>query len=192
MRAALADKAPTWGTILGWVFTHALGQVSGEASPALLGRAWLDEWLLGKTITGTLQDLGLSEAEARRAVERIGVLIAHQDWLEGGPVSEAPRQILGRWLQDEATQRFIGLHRFDGVLWFHKESFEELLRWMLLAAAVAAQAKPGSQGPEAARWLASRASALVALQCAADASGYQVERLLVAAEQAPGGPAEGR
>ncbi len=192
VRAALADKAPTWGTILGWVFTHALGQVSGEASPALLGRAWLDEWLLGKTITGTLQDLGLSEAEARRAVERIGVLIAHQDWLEGGPVSEAPRQILGRWLQDEATQRFIGLHRFDGVLWFHKESFEELLRWMLLAAAVAAQAKPGSQGPEAARWLASRASALVALQCAADASGYQVERLLVAAEQAPGGPAEGR
>jgi hypothetical protein len=81
----------TWGTLLGWWCVHSLGKVAGEAATAsrhLQGetgfaersRSWIDEWLLGKVLVITLQDLGLDENMAWRAVAVIKLLTSHQEW----------------------------------------------------------------------------------------------------------------
>jgi len=168
-----------WGTVLGWVFTHALGQAVSEADAVARSMAWLDEWLLGRVIAGLLQELGLSEQEAWRGVDRVRVLIAHQGWLAGDAVPEAsPREALSGWLRDEATQRFIGLHRFDGTVWFHKESLEELLDWMLVGAAIGALATADLASEQAARLLGERARVVRAIRQAVEASGYRLDALL--------------
>jgi hypothetical protein len=37
-----------------------------------------------------------------------------------------------------AGQRFLGVHRYGDALWFNREAFMELVRWMMATAAVAA------------------------------------------------------
>jgi len=36
-----------------------------------------------------------------------------------------------------AGQRFLGVHRYGDALWFNREAFMELVRWMMTTAAVA-------------------------------------------------------
>ena len=71
----LANSPTAWPTLLGWLFTHALGKVADEASCERTSRSWIDEWLLGKVLAGALQDLGLDESEAWQAVGVIKLLI---------------------------------------------------------------------------------------------------------------------
>ena len=41
-------------------------------------------------------------------------------------------------LASPAGQRFLGVHRYGDALWFNREAFMELVRWMMVTAAVAA------------------------------------------------------
>ncbi|HZG69306.1 MAG TPA: hypothetical protein VEZ12_21410, partial [Herpetosiphonaceae bacterium] len=54
-----AGDPAVWGALLSWLFTQSLGRVAGEEGYEQQSRTWIDEWLLGKIIAGTLQDLGL-------------------------------------------------------------------------------------------------------------------------------------
>ncbi|MEE9616239.1 MAG: alpha-amylase family glycosyl hydrolase, partial [Anaerolineae bacterium] len=87
LRAGLRDDPAAWATLLGWLFTHALGKVVDEAAFARISRSWIDEWLLGKIIAVALQDLGLDDGAAWQAVTTIKILTSHQRWFE----TEAPK-----------------------------------------------------------------------------------------------------
>ncbi len=192
----MAGGVPAWGTLLGWVFTHALGRVATDRDAAQRSMVWLDEWLLGRVIASTLQEMGAGEQAARRAVERIRVLTAQQGWLADEPVSPAAapaasaQELLTEWLRDEATQRFVGLHRFESTVWFHKESLEELLDWMLVCVVTATLAATELPPRGAAQRIVQRAEVLRELRRAADASGYRLEGLLAGLlSDGPGSPA---
>ena len=133
-----------WGALLSWLFTNRLGFVvdeSGEkqsnkhftvdAACLEQSRTWIDEWLLGKIISGALKDMGIDEGAAWSSVGLIKSLTSHQDWfscIDSG--TKNGYQTLKSWLQDVEVQRYIQVHRYKGVLWFNKEAFEELLWWM--------------------------------------------------------------
>jgi len=178
--------------LLGWLFTHALGKVVDEAGFDGLSRSWLDEWLLGKIIAGTLRDLGLDEPSAWGAVAVIKLLIAHQRWFEpvirpgrdrpGVKVPEGQRayQVLETLLKDGEVQQFLQVNRYQGVLWFNKEAFEELMGWLLVMAEIELRADPGRSAARVKRELAVCRQVIERLLEAEEASGYQVERLLAA------------
>jgi glycosidase len=88
LQAGLGDDPATWGTLLGWLFVHSLAKVVDEAGFEQQSRSWVDEWLLGKIIAGTLRDLGLDEAAAWQAVALIKLLTTHQRWFEAGVAGE--------------------------------------------------------------------------------------------------------
>ncbi len=112
----------TWGVLLGWLATHRLGQVLDAAQAAEISRTWIDEWLLGKIIAGTLGEMGLDAAAAERVVSLTRLLISHQGWFdEKIPVQQRPYQALQGWLGDQEVQRVLGVNRFQGTLWFNKE-----------------------------------------------------------------------
>ncbi len=167
--------------LLGWLFTHPLGKVVGDPHFAGRSRSWLDEWLLGKVIAGTLQDLGLDEQAARWRVLLIKLLITHQRWFELLAEGENPAyQVLGSWLSDDEVHQFLQVNRYQDVLWFNKESFDELLWWMQLIAEVQIRADPDWSADEAARALARVHEIIKRLQQAEEESEYQVEKLLAA------------
>jgi hypothetical protein len=193
LQAPLDEDPAGWATLFSWLFTHSLGSVVEGTAPEAQSLSWMDEWLFGKLVAAALQDpLGLSatgqspgldEATAQRAVGVVRILIAHQRWYEAGvPSAQRAYQILVSWLRDRAVQQFLQVNRFGGKLWFNKESFEQLLGWMLTVAAVEISANPALTEDAVARKIVAAYDLLSQLQRAADASEYQIAGLLEAAQ----------
>ena len=184
LRAGLGDDPAVWGTLLGWLFTHALAQVVNRVGFEQISRSWIDEWLLGKIIAGALQELGLDEGSAWHAVATIKVLASHQSWF-GMQVQPEKRayQVLETWLKDDDVQHLLQVNRYRGILWFNKEAFDGLLWWMLLVAVVAATADPRRPKAEVAQDIVALYDVVEKLQQAEEESGYQVETLLELAKR---------
>ncbi len=183
VQAHLDGDPATWGTLLGWIFAHRLGQVMRQEGYAGLSQSWIDEWLLGKLMAGALQNLGLDEGTSWRAVGTIKLLVAHQHWCQDGSTSkQRTYQILQTWLQDAQVQQFLQVNRYRDILWFNQEAFHQLLAWMLTVAAVEISADPGRAPEEVAKDIVACFDLIKKMQQAEEKSGYQVANLLEAAK----------
>ncbi len=186
LKANLDDDVAIWSTAFGWCFVRSLGQVAQEANFHQHSRSWIDEWLLGKLMASALADFGLNETEAWRAVAVIKLLTTHQRWFETkGPKEKRAYQVMEAALQDAEIQQLIHVNRWQGALWFNKESLERWLWWMLLIAEVDAQR--AASADEVAQHIAERYAVIAELLQAEEKSEYQVEKLLEAAQVTPGG-----
>ncbi len=176
------DHAPRpWATLLGWLFSHALGKVADPSGYAEISRSWQDEWLLGKITGSALQDLSLDERSAWWAVATIKVLTTHQRWFElAVEGDDRSYKVLRSWLEDDEVQRLLQVNRYQDVLWFNEEAYEQLLWWMMVTATVplAADDEKTSLEPIRACY-----RVIQDLREAKRASGYRVEELLEAAHQ---------
>ena len=179
---AVTDDAAFWGTILGWLFVRRLGGIADATNGAPRSRAWIDEWRLGRIIADVLRELGLEEAVAWRTVEVIKVLVSHQDW-PGAPDGLRAYPALAAWLGDGEVRRFLGVNRFDGVIWFNKEAFEELLKWMYAVTVVEVAADPSRSDADVVAGVVARHDLVRLLEQAERESQYQVERLLAIARR---------
>jgi glycosidase len=168
-----------WSALLGWLYVHALGEVVGAEDSALQSRAWIDEWLLGKVMTQTLREIGLDEGAAWQAVTAIKILTAHPHALESRRVGE----LLGTLFNDDAVQQFLRVNRFESVLWFNQEMFEQLLAWMFAGAVVEISAQPRVAKTAAVKEIIARYKVVEQLRRAESESKFQVEALLAAAQQ---------
>jgi hypothetical protein len=182
VRSSLDGDPAAWGTLFGWIFTHALGKIISEGDYAAQSRTWMDEWLLGKIVAGALQDLGLDEAAAWWAVGTDKILINHQGWYEL-PASPEDRayQVLVSWLRDSEVQKFIQVNRYGGVLWFNGEALNQLLAWMLTVATVSISADAERSPEEIAQDVTSCYEVIKKLKQAAGSSEFQVVKLMEAA-----------
>ena len=136
-----------WGTLLGWIFVHQLGRLTEEGDPEEISRSWLDEWLLTKRLTQAYSDLGLAEDDIWQSIALVRILTSHQNWFKNLPEDKDKAfNALSDWLKDIDVQRFIQVNRYQGILWFNKEQFEELLWWMYLCSILRISAEaPSSQ-----------------------------------------------
>ena len=170
-----------WGTLSGWLFSHALGKIATTTGFAAQSRSWLDEWLLGRLLASTLQELGLDEGAAWREVRTVKILISHQRWFDWeGSEKERACQVLTSWLKDEEVQRFLQVNRYRGVLWFNHEAFGQLLDWMSVIAAIQIGADPELTEEEAEEKLAACHRVINRLRQAEERSEYQVVKLMEA------------
>lgn len=181
-----------WGTLFGWLFTRRLGETFGGPDPEEHSRTWIDEWLLGKILAGALQGMGLDEGAAWRSVSAVKLLIGCQHWCDiPGKEKEGALSALQAWLKDPDVQRFISVNRFQGVLWYNKEAFEEMLWWLFVLAIAQTQMNGGKTEPGKATDGLSPSSVETILACfevtqklrsAEEQSNYQVEKLIQAAK----------
>ncbi len=175
-----------WGTLLGWAFTRHLGELVNGTPDAEMSRVWLDEWLLGKIVSQALVDLGLDESSAWRATNTTKLMVSHQDWAQEltkpGRISRkrAAYNILQTWLKDSDVQRFIGVNRYQGMLWFNKEAFNEWLWWMYAISVIQAITTDVS-GDQLSADIMARYDIIALLKKAEKESKYQLELLLRAA-----------
>jgi hypothetical protein len=182
----LDDDPFVWGSLFGWLFVHPLGQIVDQPDGIQRSRSWIDEWVLGKIIAGVLvQVFGMSEATGWQAVTVIKILTTHQGWYRDAnrtdPASAdktLPSCLLQSLLEDGDVQQFLQVNRYQGTLWFNKEAFDQLLRWLQLLAVVEISADPLRPPDSAAQEIRACGSILGDLQRAGDQSGYQVEKLL--------------
>jgi hypothetical protein len=185
MRASLGDEEWTWGALLAWLFTHPLGKLVTATDFAGQSRSWVDEWLLRKIIAGMLRDLGADEATAARGVLLVDALITQQRCLtdEAGE-PKAAYHVLTSWLKDDDVRSFLQVNRYQNVLWYNKEAFDQLLGLLLLAAIVDSASKAGHEPAEIAQEIRADYAVVRALRQAQAESDYRVEKLLAAAQRA--------
>jgi len=161
-----------WLILLSWILVRRLGELSDRDDMRELSRSRLEEWHVGSALADLAQSLGGSREDARRAVAVIDLMIAG-----GGREFGVGRDaaVLVEIFASPSGQRFLGVHRYGDALWFNREAFMELVRWMMTTAAVAAIA----DGAEDVR------SRIVEIQRAVDSvvsagedSGYQLNGFL--------------
>jgi hypothetical protein len=170
-----------WSILLGWLFTHKLGEIFPDNDPATRSRDLIDEWLLKKIIVQTLQGFGVSEGDAWENIPLIQALITHQRWFEDRtPKRGRAARILHTWLKDGDVQRFLKINRHNEILWFNKESLAALLRWMLIIAAIATTSDPTLEDAAITKEVLAHYAVIKSIQKAALQSGYQVEKLIEA------------
>jgi len=179
----LHDDPVTWGGVLSWLFVHSLGKILTEVDYEGQSRSWIDEWLLGKIITGVLRDLGLDDVRAWHTVTVVKLLTTHQRWFETQVSEKTPAyQTLESWLRDSEVQGFLQVNRYQDVLWFNQEAFEQLLWWMLLVATIVLHAEPDRSTTEMTEEIVQCYDIIQQLRQAEQQSEYQVEKLLAALE----------
>jgi hypothetical protein len=168
-----------WCILFGWAVTHNLGRIMDGAGAAHRSQAWIDEWLLGRILVSAYIDLGLSEQEARDAVKTIKILVRHHEWyLAGSPRATRSSRILQGLLADEIVQSFLQVNRYQEILWFNQESFDELLTWMIRSAALNSIDQWGLESEQASEQISTAFQVIRKLRRAAEGSEYQVEKLL--------------
>ncbi len=177
--AGLDDDTFVWGSLLGWLFIHALGKMVVERSFEQQSRSWIDEWLLGKIVAGVLQDMELEEQAAWRVVMMTKLLVTYPRWSDVQTAAkEQAYSILEAWLKDGDVQQFLQVNRYRGVLWFNKEAFEQARWWLLAMAAVEASADPARSASEVVEAIIACHEIVKKLQQAQEKSGYQVDKLI--------------
>jgi hypothetical protein len=158
----------TWGSLFNWLFVNTLG-VPEEC------RGRIDEWLLGRIMSAALRELGVEEGAASQTVTLVK-LATYQRELFLGTADEQSVELLETLLQDTDAQQFLNVNFFQGILWFNRENFETLLRWLVWLVQLNAD--------EAVR--AARYATVAKLYEAGQNSGYQVEKLQNALVNADG------
>jgi glycosidase len=168
-----------WGTILGWLFTHTLGKVASREDFADRGHNLIVEWRLDKIIFNQLSDL--EDGVAGKRVTLIKLLTRHQQWFQTGlPGSHQAWTILNSLLKDDDVREFLQVNQHNGIFWFNKESFEELLFWLMLTAFVEIASSPQRPPTEVVKQINKCYGLIQAFQEAEKQSDYQVEKLLMA------------
>ncbi len=177
----ICEVPNTWGVLIGWVFVRDLGRILTEQDHEAQSRSWIDEWLLGKILSSTFRDLGFDEQRSWHTVALIKILTTHQGWFREDDTEKGRNhRLLRKLLEDQEVQRFIGVNRYQDILWFNKEAFEYLLSWLVTIAIADSLAKKWPEDVEMASEIAGRYGIIRAWFDAEEKSGYQVEKLLQA------------
>lgn len=175
-----------WSVVLGWLFTAELGKTISEVGYEEISRSWMDEWMLNKIIASTLKDLGLDERSDWRAVTLIKLLTSHHAWWRLIDIDQVKGQkgaaysILTSILSDGDALVYLGVNRYQDVLWFNKESFEDLLWWLMVIASVEISGAhiDADQANVVGKSILPCYQVISNLLASAQASGYKLEKLL--------------
>ncbi len=179
-----SDDPALLGTLLGWLFLHPLGKIMDEETYATITAVWMDEWMLGKVLSTALQDTGLEVEDSRRAATTIKLLLNYRSWLAAAETEEGDSvyEMLRTMLQERPIQTYLGMNRYEGIVWYNKEALEQFVWWVLLLTTVEALSEPGVVPAAAAEEIARVYSLIRRVLEAEEASGYQVTKLLSAAQ----------
>jgi glycosidase len=167
VRAAFAD--PWHRAVLeAWSVLEPLGRLAIGTMAGPTSRALFDELRLGPVLAAGLRERDLDEAAAWQVVERLRVLLAlpRPSNVGGRSAADRARRLVQAWFAHPDVRGFLGVNTWEGIEWFGREAWRDLLDWTLLLDAV--DGKP----------VRSSRAVVDRLLEAGEASGYRVDRLL--------------
>lgn len=175
---AIDRAVPVWGTVIAWCALEAIGIAQDGDLPGTVAVRVFDSLHLRDALAESFLRLGLSGEDRWRAAARIRASFAHAAWTPA--ITPTPRRGPAlTWEHDPEIAWLIGVHEYEGVRYFVKEPFEQLVWWSALPALLGL-AESDKPDPKALLELGKRVHRRLDV---ADKSGYRVEALLDAARQ---------
>lgn len=133
LRAGLDEIPHAWLTLFGWVSVAQLGKMEDKVGFEYRSQSWMNEWQLSRNLLNVYTQMGISQPEAESMVGNIHLLVGQQTWYS--KMSDLPiNQIMQKWLSDDTVQRYLGINRYNEVLWFNQEAMQKFIQWMNLLA----------------------------------------------------------
>ena len=172
--AGLQDEW-TWIALAGRLVSTAITTV---AEPGDLAGTSLDELQLGSVLANVFRDLGLDDGAAWRLVALIRMLgpLPMASSVSNLAAAERAPALVRALIADASVRPYIKVNVWEGVSWFNRESFGQVLWWMLALDALDAVATTETAASTAQR-LRAADKLTSALAKAAKACGYQLDKL---------------
>ncbi|NIO03397.1 MAG: alpha-amylase, partial [Proteobacteria bacterium] len=171
-------RSPFWRISLAWLVVCDLGRIKSDRGYEQQSAAWMDEWLLGRIISQTFQVLGCDEASAQRETDLVKILVSHRQGFGSGQTKDETRSNLKALLTEPEVQQFLEFNWYDGVLWFSKERFEELMEWLFLVSVLDLIAPVDHIGEKVVQAILERHEVVQQVIRWARRSEYRVQKLL--------------
>ncbi len=164
-------------TLLSWAVCSQIGKLSGSEMYADYSIAWLDDWQLTKPLAEVLRGVASSEAEVQNQLLLLRLGITQQDWYDRS--HKAPlHEIFKDWFTDPDIQVFLRVNRYQEVLWYNREAFEQFAWWMLVIPISKALADPSVDRSRITEMMLDLYELISTLRKAEKKSGYQFEKLI--------------
>ncbi len=175
------DGDSAWLALISYALIHRLGELLPNDDPASRARERYHAWMLDEEVSEVLQAYGLDAFQADQLALLVSILVGWQNWhlnraIMDKPYSARPRELLRALLADEEVRQYLGVHRYDGVEWYHKEAMERLLHSLYAIAALEIVTEP-EEAHDVARSLVHSYDVIRLIAIAHDLSGYQVDKL---------------
>ncbi|MCD4672462.1 MAG: hypothetical protein K8R77_07360 [Anaerolineaceae bacterium] len=177
LKDGLDETPERWLILFAFLFVRDIGRAVGEINHAEQSLSLFQEWRLSNILKDCYQEFGSTQEHSSEMVNIIQLLIREQDWLAKRGKTSLD-QCMNEWLSMEEIQRFLGVNRHKGILWYDKESFEEFVWWMTANAVLAAVAKPDFNANTFVELILSLDADVQTLMEAKENSKYQVALLL--------------
>ncbi|MEW6095243.1 MAG: alpha-amylase family glycosyl hydrolase [bacterium] len=169
------EQLPFWRVLLAWLIIQGLGKIKAEVNYEQQSAVWMDEWLLGKIVTRTFQELGCDEQTAKRETRLIKILTAYHSWFDSALAMERIKGML----KDYNVQAYLNFNWHEDTLWLSKEMLEELVYWLFTTSVVNAASEEAALGKKSLpQDIVSRYKMMVKVLLSAEKSGYRVKEML--------------
>lgn len=175
----LTNRTDRWIELLVGIFIHDLGKLSGAADYENVSVSWLEEWQFSRRIVEVAIQSGIEPTETWKIPVLLRTLIGSQRWFER--MGSLPvQQIMQNLLADIEIQRFLGVNRYQEVLWFNQDAFEALVWWLVTVSVLQASASPTYTQAHFLETILGSYEIARHLLAAEQESDFQVSKLLIA------------
>ncbi|HWR67293.1 MAG TPA: alpha-amylase family glycosyl hydrolase [Bellilinea sp.] len=175
----LTNRTDRWVVLLTGLFIHDLGKLTGSPDYENQSLSWLEEWQFSRRISEVGHQMGIQPAETWKLPATLHTLIGKQRWYE--KMGSLPvQQIMQTWLSDVEIQRFLGVNRYQDILWFSHEAFEDLVWWMVTVSVLQVSASPKYTLSHFLETILGSYEIALQLLAAEEESDFQVPKLIVA------------
>jgi hypothetical protein len=119
-----------------YLILHRIGELEGKSDFAVRSADWLDQFGLARVLRTAFHQFQGTEGLAPlwgsgTEVQMMQILLTHQAFLADRDAKAGSKR-MNALFDDEKAREFLLVHRNNGVEWFNKERFEDLMLWLYL------------------------------------------------------------
>ena len=159
------------------IFLNFLGNLAGsieEQNNETINRQIADRRPISELITSKLKEVGYSDYEAYRNSQAVRWMLNHVPVIDEESTTE---EFLETLLEDSLVNDYLEINTYNGVRWFNKEKFSDLI-WYQRAARFVRLASADLESGEVFEAILSQERLLKELETAVENSGYQLDKLI--------------
>ncbi len=129
-----------WRLFVLWIILEDAADATGDGP----GVSIFDRWRLIPQIAACYRELGLDDGVAKYEVRLIQELLKYAAQAEIAGIARTLLNSLG----DKSVQALLGVNTYEGITWFNKERFEDLLEYLTMAVLIRSSAYRTEEGSD--------------------------------------------
>ena len=177
IKAGLVGNNDRWWILFLWAFIHQIGKLAKSQDIEGQSMSWLEEWQFLKITRKALSELGLPEKKVEESILQLKVAIQFQNWSQSQK-GKTLATSFENWLSNPEIRQYLQVNRYNDVLWFNKEQFQDFVWWLLVLAILKVGVDPSFSANEIIERSLELEKIAQRMRKAERRSGYQLTELL--------------